>query len=654
MFNKKNLYLIPLVVSILCADNEIDGLGDLAGGIFSSHAVGVNTDGTVIVGYSTSASGTEAFRWTQAGGMVGLGDLAGGIFSSLATGVSADGTVVVGRATSASGLEAYRWTQAGGMVGLGDLAGGAFLSYAYGVNTDGTVVVGYSTSALGTEAFRWTQAGGMVGLGDLAGGAFLSVARGVNADGTVVVGYSTSASGNEAFRWTQAGGMVGLGDLAGGIFGSYAMGVNADGTVVVGGSYSASGLEAYRWTQAGGMVGLGDLAGGSFSSYAMGVNADGTVVVGYGTSATGNQAFRWTQSTGMQSLEDWLGISLSGWSDMEAQGVSDDGNTVAGYGTSSNGTEGFIAIGGQGLIGINDFTSSLQSINSSTAQSITNISMLLHGAHGHPGNRRAIDDKRVMWIAGDVSSDNRDSSKDNGYIGEVGVSIKHNDHITYSLAIGNMIGDSKLDYKGTIDNDGKYIVVDTDIKPLKNIPFYSTTTLAYGQNNLTIKRGFDNGGVLTHSTGDTHESFLAFKQKLQYQFEILMPYLQMNHIQVKRDGYSESGGGFPSSYDNIKENVTDYRVGVDANFELNKSNKLISTLEAVHRVQKKGEGISGQVVGLGSFSLDGREYDQNWTRATVGVEHTFENDSRFTLTFNRTSRGEDPLFWSGFNYSISF
>ena len=42
---------------------------------------------------------------------------------SVAEGVSADGSVVVGQAISASGPEAFRWTELGGIVGLGDLPG---------------------------------------------------------------------------------------------------------------------------------------------------------------------------------------------------------------------------------------------------------------------------------------------------------------------------------------------------------------------------------------------------------------------------------------------------------------------------------------------------------------------------------------------------
>ena len=37
-------------------------LGDLSGGYFNSHANGISSDGSVVVGYSSGTSGTEAFR----------------------------------------------------------------------------------------------------------------------------------------------------------------------------------------------------------------------------------------------------------------------------------------------------------------------------------------------------------------------------------------------------------------------------------------------------------------------------------------------------------------------------------------------------------------------------------------------------------------
>ena len=82
--------------SAQAASYSFAGLGDLPGGSFSSHALGISADGSVVVGRGNSSSETsdpfgtyEAFRWTEAGGMVGLGDLTGGGFGSLAHSTSA-------------------------------------------------------------------------------------------------------------------------------------------------------------------------------------------------------------------------------------------------------------------------------------------------------------------------------------------------------------------------------------------------------------------------------------------------------------------------------------------------------------------------------------------------------------------------------------
>jgi probable HAF family extracellular repeat protein len=174
--------------------------------------------------------------------MVDLGDLPGGDPHGIANDVSADGSVVVGSSSSFSGSEGFIWTAATGMLGIGDLAGGFFGSSAEGVSADGGVVVGYGTGPAGSEAIRWTPSGGMVGLGDLPGGNFSSAATAVSADGNVIVGNGSTEDSFEAFFWTQAMGMVelkdflldhGVNEVAGWRL-TGASAISADGTTIVG------------------------------------------------------------------------------------------------------------------------------------------------------------------------------------------------------------------------------------------------------------------------------------------------------------------------------------------------------------------------------------------------------------------------------------
>jgi probable HAF family extracellular repeat protein len=152
----------------------------------------------------------EAFRWTQAGGMVGLGFLDPIILDSRASAVSGDGSVVVGQAHSGADPEAFRWTQTSGMVGLGFLDPNSPISQASAISFDGSVVVGEARTGDSVEAFLWTQAGGLLGLGFLDPNyPSSSQASAVSGDGSVVVGQAFGPF-PEAFIWDAAHGMRNL------------------------------------------------------------------------------------------------------------------------------------------------------------------------------------------------------------------------------------------------------------------------------------------------------------------------------------------------------------------------------------------------------------------------------------------------------------
>jgi probable HAF family extracellular repeat protein len=332
------LIALALIQNCLVYAASFVGLGDLPGGDYSSAAYGVSTDGTTVVGYGTSASGREGFKWTPFGGVVGLGDLPGGAFASPATGVSGDGSIVVGGSpsTGVTGNEAYRWTLETGIVGLGDFPGGLFGSNALAISGDGSTIVGIGSTSSDSESFRYNTTTGLVSIGGLVG-------RALSFDGGVVVGEQRKGSDTEAYRWTDATGRVGLGDLPGGSFYSVAHGVSLDGSVVVGqGAPVGGGSEAFRWTLATGMVGLGDLPGGMSYSYAYGVSGDGESIVGVGFTANGNEAFIWDSTHGMRNLQAVLiaeyGVTnLGGWTLSSARAISADGSTIVGDGINPSG-----------------------------------------------------------------------------------------------------------------------------------------------------------------------------------------------------------------------------------------------------------------------------------------------------------------------------
>jgi probable HAF family extracellular repeat protein len=146
------------------------GLGDLPGGMSWSSANDLSADGSAVVGLSLIQSWPdpelfEAFRWTISGGMEPLGDLPGGDYYSHAKGVSADGAIVVGYSSTAIGLEAFIWDQDNGMRNLKSVLEndyglhltGWILKEAHGISDDGLTIVGGGTNPSGdVEAWMVT------------------------------------------------------------------------------------------------------------------------------------------------------------------------------------------------------------------------------------------------------------------------------------------------------------------------------------------------------------------------------------------------------------------------------------------------------------------------------------------------------------------
>ncbi|MCC6622248.1 MAG: hypothetical protein IT385_13380 [Deltaproteobacteria bacterium] len=139
-------------------------LGTLASNSFTSWAYGVSDDGTVVVGTSEGfGTGRQAFRWTALG-MVGLGTLQVPPFTymfSEASAVTADGALIIGTSSSPTGSKAFVWTEGDGMRAVSvvlaqagyDLSGWT-LNDKLLVSADGTTLVGSGVIAGVTRVWR--------------------------------------------------------------------------------------------------------------------------------------------------------------------------------------------------------------------------------------------------------------------------------------------------------------------------------------------------------------------------------------------------------------------------------------------------------------------------------------------------------------------
>jgi uncharacterized membrane protein len=249
---------------------------------------GISGDGLTVVGAAKTMEGiafpSTAFRWSASAGYNTLGAVAG-YSQSEARDANADGSIIVGTLSNGqgTGTQAFRWTQSGGMQGLG--AG----TTALAISRDGTTIVGNFGNV--PNAYRWTQTGGVQFLSSL-GGTGGSLAGGTNHDGSVIVGQS--GAGFWPTMWVNGNPV----DLTGSThvgFGPVA--VSDDGSVAAGWVQS-SGF-AGVWTSATGVVLLSDYLtangviippGVEFFSCTA-ISADGKSFAGWTTGPVGTQGY---------------------------------------------------------------------------------------------------------------------------------------------------------------------------------------------------------------------------------------------------------------------------------------------------------------------------------------------------------------------------
>lgn len=343
------------------------GLGDLPGGGVGSVATAVSTDASTVVGHAEGSSGTQAVRWTEAGGLQGLGQPAAEAPFSRANGVSANGAVIVGTAATNDGGRAFRWASGSGYTFLGTytcfLCDGA--ATGDGVSGNGQVVVGSGLEYpfLGSprvNASRWPSGGtGISNLGDLPGGGDAGVAQDATPTGSVIVGETDSSAGPAGFWWN--GSMHALPGLPGAVYRTGALAIADDASTIVGEANSSSTgtnfAEPVRWTGASYSLveSLGALPGQtSARGQAIDVTPDGSLIVGTTRDLAGQDvAFLWDAANGMRALaavlEDEYGLDLDGWELHAANGISAENGvgevTIVGSGTNPSGaSEGFVAI----------------------------------------------------------------------------------------------------------------------------------------------------------------------------------------------------------------------------------------------------------------------------------------------------------------------
>lgn len=314
------------------------GIGDLQGGPIASEINALSGDGTTAVGWSRSAEGNEAIRWS-AGQLESLGDFPDNGVNSIALAVSGDGSVVIGQGSSSyiwgsqkyNNNPAFIWRRSTGIqfAGTGIYRDGAGTC----ISEDGTV---YGVSCSGGG---WLSSNGFGNQWENNWGSMTCLSR----DGSVCFGAmrqpltqcppgncgGATFSANRIYRdkltgHTTWGGFVSETAVrlcsSDGLSGVFRF---ADGVYL----WSAASLTLLHRT-------------GSFEPYA--ANSDLSELYGSAPIDGVNQAAVWTNRDGVVKLSDFISqkfgveVQTSGRTLTACRGLSRNGLIIAGSGLDTN------------------------------------------------------------------------------------------------------------------------------------------------------------------------------------------------------------------------------------------------------------------------------------------------------------------------------
>ena len=608
----------------------------------------VSGNGLTVVGTDTSTGGFRAFRIV--GGTHSLLNLdASGSFSEAAA-ASQDGLVIVGHTDISGVIHAAIWNG----VSLTTLPLGAYAEMrATGVSADGLTVVGFMVDVNGrTDAF-YRDSLNFVSLASLSG-LFHTKATGVSGDGSLIVGtvsndFFFSPIARDGFIHDRVGVTLTVinprGDGVAG-FGSRPFtemtGISADGSTSIGVSYSigssptTDGL-AFRRASNGTITSLGNL-GGAWS-IPNAISANGAVIVGQSANGSSEEAFVYQNGT-----MTGLGF-LSGGSTSNATGVSADGSVIVGYGDVTGGAIHAFTYANQTLLDATEWMRSLNGPGGLTAMANNLSSLPLEGAHHRPlMSYDGMGKQRQFWATGDFGASSRQTDRRTSF-GEVGASQAYGETVV-GVAVGTALQTQDLLFGGDAKITGQTFMAEIDTRLADKESILSLLVLR-GEWDAQTARGYVTGGGNDISRGQTDMDTTTVRvrydgptQKFTGNFTAA-PYASFALTRVNTDGFAESGGSFPATFDAHSHTAKESRLGLLTKFTAGPATTIRVTAEWIHRFDDAGDVLSGvNQTTSGAFSVAGLAPTKDQARFGFDVDHKLSADTMLSLSIHAAGYGQ--------------
>jgi probable HAF family extracellular repeat protein len=608
----------------------------------------VSGNGATVVGNDTSTGVLRAFQIV--GGTRSLLDLdMNGSFSQAAA-VSANGLVIVGHTDIAGLIYAAIWNNSA----LTTLPLGIYDEMrATAVSADGLTVVGFSVDNLArTDAFYRISTNNAVSLA-AEFGSLHSQATGVSGNGSLIVGtlsddFFGTPFVRRGFIHTVGGSHTVINPSATGpaAFSSRTFAemtaISSDGSTSIGYAYSVPGLPlgdalGFRRASNGTITSLGTL-GGAWS-IPNAISANGAVIVGQSANGSSEEAFVYQNGT-----MTGLGF-LTGGSSSNATGVSADGSVIVGFGDVTGGAIHAFTYANQTLLDATEWMRSLNGPGSLSAMANNLSSMPLEGAHHRPlMSYDGMGKQRQFWATGDFGASSRQTDRRTSF-GEVGASQTYGETLV-GVAVGTALQTQDLLFGGDAKITGQTFMAEIDTRLADKESILSLLVLR-GEWDAQTARGYVTGGGNDISRGQTDMDTTTVRvrydgptQKFTGNFTAA-PYASFALTRVNTDGFAESGGSFPATFDAHGHTAKESRLGLLTKFVAGPATTIRVTAEWIHRFDDAGDVLSGvNQTTSGAFAVAGLAPTKDQARFGFDVDHKLSADTMLSLSIHAAGYGQ--------------
>ncbi len=350
------------------------------------------------------------------------------------------------------------------------------------------------------------------------------------------------------------------------------------------------------------------------------------------------------------------GGTFPGWLDMR---VTAPGGNLSTYGFMMMGMpHDFTGYGdsmkliyfGPAFSGVTDvpaWMSSISGANQTYATGVTLSNLPLEGAHHRPMlsyDRMGKDNQ--AWATGDFGSSSRTRDV-HTTTGEAGLNWNAGQNGLFGFALGHGEQNADLAFSGSSATKGDYALAEFDYRPGGSQWVVSLLGMV-GSWESKIIRGYTSGGSSDFSYGVA--DLITRSARLRVDAPSLAtfggfgfaPYASYTVTQTVVGAYTETGGGFPASFDEQTHNSIEARAGVTAAKDLDAQTKLLLTVEAIHRFDGAGPTLSGQdVTGGVAFSLPGTAPRKDYVRFGFDIDRKLNENTLLNISAHTSTIGEE-------------